>query len=155
MPHLAQLKVWLWNTALKAARDVFEETRKKCWDIFAAKLEHGVFWWQTFEGFLFLMFIQQLNCFYLVEITIWDLLFNPLRNKFSNPTDLIVCANKGLNFVRRAIFLEHLEKKERVARKEGMLERQVRNVIIHCTHYLSSYWLTAYSQFWKSAQPTD
>ena len=95
--------------------------------------------------FLILMFIQQLNWFYLVEITIWDLSFNPLRNKFSSPTDLVVCANKNTNIVRRPLFLEHLEKKERVAKKEGMLERQVRNIIIHCTHYLSSYWLTNYS----------
>ena len=131
--------------ALGCSRCLWGNSKKKCWDIFGAKLEHGVFWWEKFECFWFLMFIQQLNCSYLVEITIWDLLFNPLRNKFSNPTDLRVCANKGPNFVRRAIFLEHQEQKERVARKEGTLERQVRNVIIHCTHYLSSYWLTAYS----------
>ena len=28
-------------------------------------------------------------------------------------------------------------------------------IIIHCTHYLSSHRLRAYSIFWKSGQPTD
>ena len=29
------------------------------------------------------------------------------------------------------------------------------NYALHCTYYLYSHWLRAYSEFWKSAQPTD
>ena len=29
------------------------------------------------------------------------------------------------------------------------------DIIIHYTYHLSSHWLRAYSEVWKSAQPTD
>ena len=31
-----------------------------------------------------------------------------------------------------------------------MIQFLIISIIIHCTHYLSSHWLRAYSEFWTS-----